>query len=211
LDNNFGQSGSGNSWPPPPSTQTGVWPPPPTFQPQGIWFTFKTLFLRVEGSVPDFRLGTINLSDVGFSIQGKAVTRYEIQVPILIACLLLRFGFLIAYAILEYAVRRDVMLSVPWAQVRQVVLVPSKQRVCLVYDAPNYKGVLKTFSLVFKPDPGQYQNFAATAQQFIPGRVSEGRLRTWTSPASWIFMGGLILGLIILLIIVAAAGHNSAS
>ncbi len=214
MDNsNFGQPppNPGNVWPPPPAPEPGVWPPPPTGQPQGFWFPFKTLLTRAEGSVPNFRLGSINLSESGVYIQGKAVTRYEIQVPILIACLFLRLGFLIAYMVLEYAIRRDEVLTIPWAQVRQVVLVPNKQRVCLVYDAPNYKGVVKTYSLAFKPDPGQYEKFAATADQFIPGRVQPGKLRGWTSPAVTVFLCGVVLSLVIVVVLIATGALNSSS
>lgn len=194
---------------PPPGYQGTVWPPPPVGQAQGIWYPFKTLLSRVDGTVPNFRLGSINLSPDGLYIQGKAITRYEIQVPILIVCLLLRLGFLIAYLIMEYAIRRDEVLSVPWASVRRIILVPDKNRICIVYDAPNYKGVVKTFSLATALDPALYQSFAASAEQYVPGRVSVGKLRAWTSPPVWIFLGGIVLGLAIVLIVAATGGFNS--
>ena len=177
-------------------------------QVQALQYPFKTLLSRVEGTVPNFRVGSVSLSPDGLYIQGKAVIRYETQVPILIACLLLRLGFLIAYAIMEYAIRRDEALSVPWASVKQVVLVPTKRRVCVVYDAPNYKGAIKTFSLAFALDPTLYQSFTATAEQYLPGRVSVGKLRTWTSPPSWVFLAGVILGIALLVIIGAFGGFG---
>ena len=154
----------------------------------------------MQGSVPDFRIGTVTLSPEGVFIQGKAVVRSEIQIPILIACLLLRLGFIIAYAVMEYGFRRDAMLQVAWADVREMVLVPNKNRVCLVYTAPNYKGVVKTFSLAFKLDPALYTAFVSDVGQQIPERVHEGKIRAWTSPKAWIFLGGILLGLLILLV-----------
>ncbi len=194
---------------------SSVWPPPPTNQaisPQALTFPFKTLFLYVKpSSVPLLRVGTLTLFPEGISLQGKAVTRYEIQVPILIATLLLR-GFLIAYVLMEYAIRRDAFVNVAWSEVRGITLVPKKRRVCVVYDAPNYKSVVKTFSLAFRLDPAQYEAFVAAAQTFLPGRVSEGKLRAWTSPPVWVFCAGLLgvlafLGITYLLSPHSLAGH----
>ena len=187
-----------------------VWPPPPTNQatsPQAVTFPFKTLLSYVQGSVPDFRVGTVTLYPEGVTIQGKAVVRSEIQVPVLIACLFLRLGFFIAYAIMEYAIRRDEVLSVPWASIKRIVTVPKKRRVCLVYSAPNYKGVVKTFSLAFKLEPVQYAAFVSAAQRQVPDRLGEGKLRAWTSPRVWVFCGGALVGLLILLVVALTSGH----
>lgn len=148
--------------------------------------------------MPNFRLGTLTVNDSGITIAGKAVPRYEIQVPILIACLFLRLGFLIAYCIMEYGVRKDELLSVGWGQIRQIVTNARKQRVCLVYEAPNYKGVVKTFSLTTRMEPPQYEAFLATARQRLPGRVTEGKLRAWTSPPVWVFCGGILISLVVI-------------
>ena len=196
---------------PPIVNQGAVWPPPPTSQatsPQALTFPFKTLLSYVQGSVPDFRVGTVTLYPEGITIQGKAVLRSEIQVPILAVCLLLRLGFFIAYAIIEYAIRRDDMLSVPWSNVQQIVTVPKKQRVCIVYSAPNYKGVVKTFSLAFKLEPAYYGAFVQAAQPFVRERVVEGKLRTWTSPRTWVFCGGLALSLLIILVVFLTTGQT---
>lgn len=183
-----------------PDSNSAIWPPPPSaFLPQAKTYPFRTQFCYVEGGVPDFRTGTVSLYPEGFTIQGKAVLRSEIQIPILIFCLLLRLGFFIAYAVMEYAIRRDAMLSVAWADVRELVLMPKQNRVCLVYSAPNYKGVVKPFSLAFKLEPALYASFAGDVEQSIPGRVREGRFRAWTSPRVWVFVGGVAASLLILL------------
>ena len=195
-----------------PSYDGSVWPPPPTNQallPQAQTYPFKTLLNYVQGSVTNFRVGTVTLYPEGATIQGKAVIRYEIQVPILIVCLLLRLGFLVAYAIMEYGLRRDEMVNVPWSDVRLLVLSSKKQRACLVYDAPNYKQVVKTFSLAFKLEPALYDRFVASVRQSIPERVQEGKLRAWTSPPVWVFCGGALVGLAILLIVFLMTGHGA--
>ena len=194
-----------------PSYDGSVWPPPPINQaslPQAQTYPFKTLLNYVQGGVTNFRVGTVTLYPEGATIQGKAVIRYEIQVPILIVCLLLRLGFLVAYAIMEYGLRRDEMVNVPWSDVRLLVLSPKKQWVCLVYDTPNYKQVVKTFSLAFKLEPALYDRFVASVRQSIPERVQEGKLRAWTSPPVWVFCGGALVGLAILLIVFLMTGHG---
>ena len=191
---------SGNQYPPSelPGQNPNVWPPPPTggSQPQALMFPFKTEFYTAAGSVPLFRVGTVSLHAEGVSIQGKAVPRYEIQIPILIVSALL-VGFIIVYALLEYAFRGDAMANIPWTDVRGVTLVPKKRQICLVYDAPNYKGIVKTFSLTFRPAQAEYEAFAQNIQTFLPGRVTEGSLKRWTSPAVWIFAVAVLFGIIV--------------
>ncbi len=197
-----------------PGETSPVWPPPPTNQaylPQARTYPFKTLLKYVQGSVPNFRVGTVSLLPEGVVIHGKSVVRYEIQVPILIACLLLRLGFIIAYATMEYGVRRDERMTIDWANIRSLVLAPKKQQVCLVYDAPNYKGVIKTFSLAFKLDPALYESFAANVRESLPDRVQEGKLRAWTSPPVWVFCGGVVAGLVVLLILFVVSSHGAAT
>lgn len=205
--------GPGDQHPPSvlPDQNAGVWPPPPTSQfaaPQALTFPFKTIFQYVKpSSVPLFRVGTVSLYPQGVSIQGKAVTRYETQCSILAISLFLRL-FLVAYLIMEYAIRRDEFLNVPWSDVKEVVLVPKKRRVCLVYNAPNYKGIIKTFSLTFSPGVAYYDAFVGSVTGFLPDRVIEGKLRQWTSPPVWIFCTGLLIVLIFLGILAATSPQS---
>ena len=194
-----------------PDPNAGVWPPPPTSlfaSPQALTFPFKTIFQYVKpSSVPLFRVGTVSLYPEGVSIQGKAVTRYEVQASILAISLFLRL-FLVAYLIMEYGIRRDEFLNVLWSDVKEVVLVPKKRRVCLVYNAPNYKGIIKTFSLTFNPGTAYYDAFVGSVTGFLPDRVIEGKLRPWTSPPVWIFCTGIVIALIFLGIIAATSPQS---
>lgn len=191
----------GEQYPPSglPGQNSGVWPPPPGgagYQMPGLTFPFKTEFYSVKGSVPLFRVGTVSLYPEGLTIQGKAVPRYEIQLPILIVSALL-IGFLIVWAILEYAFRRDAVANVPWNDVQGVTLVPKQRRICIVYNAPNYKGVIKTFSLAFRPAQPEYDAFAQNIQTSLPGRVVEGKLARWTSPPTWVFVAAVVIGILV--------------
>ena len=204
----------GNQYPPSelPSQNPSVWPPPPTgfgSHPQALMFPFKTEFYSAGGSVPLFRVGFMSLYPEGVSVQGKAVPRYEIQIPILIVSALL-VGFLLVYLLLEYAFRQDVVANIPWADVRGVTLVPRQRRICLVYDAPNYKGVTKTFSLTFRPVQAEYDAFVQNIQTFLPGRVAEGKLARWTSPAVWIFVAAIVFGVIVQ-VALASLTHGAGS
>ena len=186
----------------PPSSEAGVWPPPPSVAGAvpAVAAPFKWLYRRASGKVAgrafiaDFREGLVQLEPQGLVIQGKVVPRAEIRLLVLIPCLL--FSVLvaaIANAVMEYGMRKDQWLSVRWGSVREVLLSPTKQQAVIIYDAPNYAGKIKTFSLAFTPAPGYYEAFAAAARQHAPGAVTEGRLRNATSPAVWALLGASVL------------------
>jgi hypothetical protein len=151
---------------------------------------FKTLFLRIDGPVSDFRTGVVEVTTEGIRITGKAVKNAEAQIPILIVTLFLRL-WLIAYLLLEYAFRNDKWLTVPWRHVRQVGLTPRKRRVCLVFETPNDKGIVKTFSLAFKVPPEHYDSLVESLREFVGPRVEEVKMRSWNSPAMVMFLIGI--------------------
>ncbi len=186
----------------PPPFEAGIWPPPPSVAGAvpAVAAPFKWLYRRASGKVAgramiaDFREGVVQLEPQGIVIQGKVVPRAEIRVPILIFCLLISVLIaVIANAVMEYGMRKDQWLAVRWDSVREVLLSPTKQQAVLIYDAPNYAGIMKTFSLAFTPAPGYYETFAAAAREYVPGAVTEGRLRNATSPIVWIALGLLVL------------------
>ena len=98
----------------------------------------------------------------------------------------------------KYGFRHDEFLQLGWQNVRLVQMAPQKRQACIVYDAPNYKGLVKTFSLAFTLDQASFAAFADQMQQHVPDRLAEGNLRSVTTLRIWI-------RLIILLMIVAAA------
>ena len=197
----------------PPTSDTGVWPPPPSVAGTvpAVAAPFKWLHRRAPGKVAgrafiaDFREGVVQLEPQGLVIQGKVVPRAEIRLLVLIPCLLLSvLVAAIANAVIEYGMRKDQWLTVRWDCVRELLLSPTKQQAVLIYDAPNYAGVTKTFSLAFTPAPGYYEMFAAAARQYVPGAVTEGRLRNATPPVVW---GALAL-LVLLLTVVAFTAYT---
>jgi hypothetical protein len=87
------------------------------------------------------------------------------------------------------------------------LLAPGKQQACLIYDAPNYAGKIKTFSLAFTPAPGYYELLVQAIQQYAPVPVAEDRLRIASSPVLLAVLAALILG-VFGLIIWAASSHH---
>ena len=202
-----------------PMTQDSVWPPPPMVQGQpAAWAApvcpFKWTYRRAPGKVAgkaniaDFREGYLQFDGEGVIIQGKAVPRAEIRALVIIPCALLSILLaVIANSIMEYAVRSDQRLGVRWDSVREVLLSPDKQQACLIYDAPNYKGRVKTFSLALTATPGYYDVLAQAAQHFAATRTSEGRLKGATPLAAWIVLG-LFFAFIVAAVVVASLPHH---
>ena len=185
----------------------GVWPPPPAGQMQsplaGPACPFRTLYRRAPGktgakaNISDLRVGTIEFDPEGLIIQGKAVPRAEIRTSVMIPLVLLSLLLAaIAGTIMEYALRHDERFGLRWNDVREICLSPTKQEACIVYDAPNYAGKIKTFSLGFRLGPDYFPLFAQSAQQFAPILLREGRLRNATPLILWIALGVLLAAVI---------------
>ena len=187
-----------------PDPNLTVWPPPPMGQPQATpplaFCPFKWTYRRAPGKVgakacvADMREGVLQFDTEGIIIQGKAVPRAEIRALVLIPCFLISlFIAIIANSLMEYAFRQDQYLGVRWGDVREVLLAPDKQQACLIYDAPNYAGKIKTFSLAFTPAPGSYENFAQAIRQNVSVPIVEDRLRLASSP--------LLLGFLVVVLL----------
>ncbi len=157
-----------------------------TAQPQAVYAApvcpFKWLYRRAPGkagakaNVADFREGYLQFDPEGIIIQAKAVPRAEIRAWVLVPCVLLSLLIaVVANSIMEYAMRSDQRLGVRWDSIKEILLSPDKQQACLVYDAPNYKGNIKTFTLAFTPAPGYYEMLVQAARQYAPGQIAEGR------------------------------------
>ncbi|MGI4792309.1 MAG: hypothetical protein ACRYFS_26075 [Janthinobacterium lividum] len=181
-----------------------VWPPPPVGQPHAALplavCPFKWVYRRAPGKlgvkscIADMREGVLQFDSEGVIIQGKAVLRAEIRALILVPCYLagLLIGAIVN-AVLDSACRQDQFIGVRWENVRQVLLAPKKQQACLIYDAPNYAGKIKTFSLAFAPTPGYYEVLVEEVSRHSPIPVTEDRLRNATTPVAWAILAALLL------------------
>ena len=156
---------------------------------------FKYLYRRGSGPdaakapVSDFREGVLLFDEQGVIIDGKACPRAEIRYWVATPFILL--GLVVAavmHYILEYAVQHPERIGVRWEQVRQITVDPNKPQGCIVYDAPNYKGAIRTFSLGMTITPGYEETLRYAARTFIPDRFQESRLRNATPLWVWIFL-----------------------
>ena len=194
-----------------PDPNLTVWPPPPMGQPQAALplaaCPFKWTYRRAPGKVgskaciADMREGVLQFDTEGVIIQGKAVPRAEIRALVLVPYVLISVLIaIIANSLMEYAFRQDQYLGVRWGDVREILLAPNKQQACLIYDAPNYAGKIKTFSLAFTPTPGSYETFAQAVRANAPVSIAEDRLRIASSPLILGFLAFLILAVFGLLL-----------
>ncbi len=55
-----------------------------------------------------------------------------------------------------------------------------------------------------------YDAYVAAARQYIPDRVTEGKLRAWTSPVVWTVCIGILVALAILGVISAVSSRTGA-
>ena len=196
------------------SLASGVWPPPPLDralhdrEAAEVTVGFRTEFRSVEGSVPNFRQGVIRLSPLGILVDGQSVMPYEYQLPVFIFGLLLPPLWMIAYLVMEYGMRRPEFLSLAWEQVRRIVVAGEEQMVCIIYEAPNFRGNGKVHSLAFPLNEDDYHDFLSCAKFCRPEKVGPGNLRLWTSPFCWAFWAPtLCLGIVsILCMILAGSG-----
>ncbi len=143
----------------------------------------------------------------GITIAGKMQPRAEIFQTIQIITFLLHLLIcIIATVIMRYAMLRPEQLRLSWQQVRQIVLQPEKRRACIVFDAPNYKNVIKTFSLAFTMPPAEYEAFSNMANQFGAGQTTVGKLRSATSPVVWVVL--ILFVIVMILVFIAAMRHS---
>lgn len=155
---------------------------------------------RVKGLASRYRTGTLILSSEGVRIDGTAVLPPGIQAIILIPGIVV--GLLIVAILLEYALRFAKTDQIAWSAVDEIVLVPGPRRACIVYADPDRKKG-DPVSLAFRLTPELYDNFVATANYFLPGRVREGRIGSSTPPSVWWTL------LAIVVVIIAAIVYSS--
>ena len=197
-----------------------VWPPPPSGAVSlAAWFPFRSLDLRVQGENPDFRGGWIGIEPTGVTIHGKRTKRFALWIfiwplyvirewlPPRIGGLL--FAVLLVYALLLYLFRKSMTLTVPWSQVRQIVLDEEKNRAGIVYDAPDEAGKIKTYSLVFALKAALYPSFVSAAEEYAPERSLDDKLRGESLlPLLVLPLNALIVLLVALLLSWLVRGHH---
>jgi len=165
-----------------------VWPPPPCgVASLATWFPYRFLNLRLNGATPDFRGGWIGIEPTDITIHAKMVHRSS---GLMLFCLLngIRgwlprpiwyslLGAFIIYILLLYLLRKPMTLTVPWHNVRQLVLDKEKHRACIDYDVPDQGGKVKTYSLVFALNEALYPSLVNAAELYAPGRSHADKLR----------------------------------
>lgn len=169
-----------------------VWPPPPSGAVSlAAWFPFRSLNLRVQGETPDFRSGWISIEPTGIIIHGKRSTQFPGWIFIGPSYVLtrhwmpLRLWLLVMPAVITVALllylfaghlRKPMTLTLPWSQVRQIILDQEKHRAGIVYDALDRAGETKTYSLVFALNAALYPSFLSAVGQYAPECGSDDKL-----------------------------------
>ena len=148
-----------------------------------------------KDQISEFRTGHVIIGSDGCTLTGKAVLPAHIRNPILIVCLVtIRFAYIIAYLILEYAFRRDRTENLTWNEVDAVLIDSPKNRACIIYHLaakPKTK-----YALGLKLDGGYLNDFQRAVRSFIPERVIEGKIGAATPVWLWIVIVA-IFGIII--------------
>jgi len=109
---------------------------------------------------------------------------------------------LIIQMVIEMACRSAASLYLPWPQVKGIVLISRMRMVCFVFNAPNYAGKMRTFSLPFRLDPAAFAAFGETARTYAPQLTVEGNIGRAMMPLTRVFL--VYLALIVLIIAVVA-------
>ena len=174
-------------------------------------YPFETQFATTGEPVPDVRGGVLGLDEHGIDLDGRAIARAEIQFPLYVLGALAYFvGILAVALVMEFVVRFRVQAHIPWAQVRRIVVVPHRQRVSLVYDAPNFAGAVRTWALTFQLERERYKSFVAEVERLAPSRLETGKLRDWMPAYAWVFIVPILtLGLIAVLFLLYSLFHAS--
>lgn len=156
---------------------------------------------RVSGRVSDFRDGTLTLDPGGVTLDGKAY--YSTGKQVLVLLLSAFVGILIGALLLEHVLRDPKRLRLSWQDVDEVVFQPDKNKACLVYRDPSRPD--RRLSLAFKLMPSYYQNFAAAARYFAPGKVREGKIG---GPTPWWAVLVLIVFFLLIIAAIVFAGGS---
>lgn len=115
----------------------------------------------------------------------------------------------VVVALLLYLFRKTKTLTVPWSQVRQIVLDREKHRAGIVYDAPDRAGKTKTYSLVFALNPALYYSFVSAVEQYAPECGLDDKLRAESmAPLLVPVLNGLVVLLTAIVLSWFVMGHH---
>ena len=182
-----------------PQPQAGVWPPPAEALPVvDAAFPFKFLYMRVTGLVSDARKGDVIFLREGIIIRGQAAPVSEVATPVRVASFVFchLVGLVIADLILQYACLRPIEWYLPWSDVKQIVFDAKKPRAGIVYDFPDRRGRIRTFTLVGSFLPAQFEQLKSMAQAQLGTAADVGKLKSGTSIFIFVFVLVLILTIV---------------
>jgi len=159
----------------------------------------------VEGRASEYREGRIALTETSVLIQGSAIDPNTVALGQLLGCLFVGpIGLIIGSLIAENAARRPKESIISWRDVVSIVVVPEKQRICVLYSSPDRVAISQLsdkVSLAFRlGDAAGYENFCQVANHYAPGRLREGKIKGVTPLWAVIVLCTIILVVIVGLI-----------
>ena len=154
---------------------------------------------RVRGQVSDFREGMLTITPQGIHVDGKTLLPRGKRILIILLCLVLLWGALVAAVVVEHLIRFKASLELSWDCVDEIVLEPRKNRICLVYHRPD--DPRRQYSLAFYQQPAMFQYFSEVARYFGKEKVREatiGPAEDWRISLAIIVAFFVGIGLLIL-------------
>jgi hypothetical protein len=172
-------------------------------------YEFLNIHKRDSENVSDFRKGTIAVDPAGITLQGKFAIPAEIYKPVvIIGWLVFGCGVIIADLIMRYCIFNDRTYRLNWNNIQRIVLVEQRCLACIVYDAPNEYGKVKTSSFAFSMPPERYDAFLANVNQYAPGLAKPGKLKRGDSTLMVILVAFILVMFLIILITAATGSHR---
>lgn len=150
-----------------------------------------------RNQISEYRTGTVTIEPTGITISGKAVLSSSIRTLALVAGLMIGAGWLLVYLVFEYAIRVTRTDMLLWDCIEGIRCDPAKQRVCIAYHLPDKPKT--SYALGLRLTGGLYEELVGTAREYVPDRISEGKILSQTPAGVWWFLGIVILAIIALM------------
>ncbi|HEY3332239.1 MAG TPA: hypothetical protein VGK19_19580 [Capsulimonadaceae bacterium] len=198
----------------PGTSSDAVWPPPPNIAPTAT-VRFGNNYLKSRGYteidrkryrgscgfppergglLSDFRTGTLSVGEDGISIEGRAVASIEIQfwteVVLFFACL-----WLVPVVCFE-ASRFAKTLPLRWTDIDEIVFVPKRHMICVVYHQASERQMVRQFSLASHLSASDYDAFVKAVYANAPASttiVADGKLNGANSALAYSVAVGWVL------------------